>query len=826
VLDSLNPKYAPIKFLWIGLALLLVLGGPGAALAQDQTTGLSMSARAAFDGYFKYGEWLPVWVELENNGPDLEAEIQIAVRGSSGEVIYAAPVDLPTVSRKRVSIYVLPNNFSRELKVRLVSEEKELISQTLPVRAQPNITYLAGLLGSDTSALGTLKTVELPGQRRPMEVVEVNLEDLPERMEGLRSFDLLVINDIDTTGLSSAQASALEKWVRQGGRLVIGGGPGARVSIAGLPSSLQPVKVQDEVTLDALPGLSEFAGGEAIRVPGPFVLATGEARAGRALVSEDGVPLVQEMSWDDGFVDFVALDLTASPLDAWSGTVSFWTRLLSPGSQYPDWLPPDISMRQQRSGQMPWALTNLPALDLPSARSLTLLLGIYILLVGPVNYLVLRSVKRLHMAWVSIPLITLLFSGGAFGLGYALRGTDLILNKIALIETGVGEDAQVASYVGLFSPGRQSYEIEVAGDSLLSPVEQYYDPWSGPGTGNVGGNQMVFVQGEPGKVRGLMVNQWSMQSFMTESSWSDFGRIEGNLSLGMDRLHGTIHNDTGYPIHDAVLVLGSNFTRLGDLPAGEEVPVELKLNALQDPESRFGPPLSYRIFEEELNQPTRTGPAREVELKRMILDSVLQPGGYSPASSFRAGASGMQFLSPMLLGWMDQAPPQVSIAGRETQEVTTALVSALLEFELNTDVPFTLPPGIIPGAVIQQPAEGGICGDPTMGPGVYIGRGSAVFEFRLPEDLGEFQIEGLNVHLSSDGGWWSAPQTEVFDWEAESWRQIAEAESGGNLIREAESLVSQDGRVQIRLATEGRAQGCYYVGVGVDAAPTDFSGGS
>ncbi|MEJ2266612.1 MAG: hypothetical protein P8X95_24460, partial [Anaerolineales bacterium] len=38
------------------------------ASAQDQRPGLSMSAEPAFGGYFKYGEWLPIWVQVENSG--------------------------------------------------------------------------------------------------------------------------------------------------------------------------------------------------------------------------------------------------------------------------------------------------------------------------------------------------------------------------------------------------------------------------------------------------------------------------------------------------------------------------------------------------------------------------------------------------------------------------------------------------------------------------------------------------------------------------------------------------------------------------------------
>ena len=39
----------------------------------------------------------------------------------------------------------------------------------------------------------------------------------------------------------------------------------------------------------------------------------------------------------------------------------------------------------------------------------------------------------MQLAWLTIPVLTLLFSGGAFGVGYLMRGTDVIMNQIALI---------------------------------------------------------------------------------------------------------------------------------------------------------------------------------------------------------------------------------------------------------------------------------------------------------------------------------------------------------------------------------------------------------
>ncbi len=193
-----------------------------------------MTASAAYSGYFKYGEWLPVWVELENQGQDIEAEIRVEVSTSQGLIVYEVPVSLPSGSHKRTPVYVLPNNFSRELVIKLVSEGKTILSSKAVVRPQSNISFFSGLVAPQRGALSLLSGVKLPGQERPKILVDLTLAEIPERADALHSFDLLVFNDVDTTRLTPGQKDALVGWVQNGGHLVIGGGAGAQRTLAGL----------------------------------------------------------------------------------------------------------------------------------------------------------------------------------------------------------------------------------------------------------------------------------------------------------------------------------------------------------------------------------------------------------------------------------------------------------------------------------------------------------------------------------------------------------------------------------------------------------------
>ena len=808
---TLRPKLIPL-FL---LVMLIFSSLPAAAAPASQS--VLMQAEAAYQGNFKYGEWLPVWVSLENNGPNLEGEIQVSVQQDFNQITYAVPVSLANGARKRLPVYVLPNNFTRELKVTLVLGDEALQTQAVKVQPQPNINYLIGVAARERGALALIPGIRLPNGRAQV-MLDVSLETLPERPEGLRSLDCLILNDVDTSSLSPEQAGALKAWVQQGGRLVTGGGVGAMQTTSGLPAEILPLKPTGLTDVDAVDALATFANTSAVRVPGPFAVAVGSQPSGRVLAQQDNLPLVLELAVGKGTVNFIALDLSVSPFDAWIGTTAFWETLLTPGAAYPNWMPPDMSVRQLAAGPISNALSNIPSLDLPSAKSLVVLLVVYILLVGPINYLVLRWRKRLHWAWITIPLITLVFTGLSFGIGYAKRGTDLIVNKVAIIQPQPGGSAQVTSYIGLFSPANQGYEIQVEGLNLLSPMSGYYDPWSGNPTGS--GN-LTFVQGNPSAVRGLTVNQWSMQSFMTETSLENIGELRATLTLENGRLVGTVTNNTDQPLKDVILVLRPNYVKLGDLEVGASADVNLSLDLTQD--MMYGPAMSWKIYEAQLSQPALGVSQRQFEFKRAVLEAVLDQqyyygSGINPGQ-IRSAKELDALPSVTLLGWMKTAPPTVSINGEVPQEVANALYFTQTSFQFPESGAVIIPVGLIPGLVAELPFNGGTCG--SGGTSLWIDKGEAILEFIIPSKIMPLRVDNLKFNLQTDSGIMNTPQIEIYDWATEDWQLLEKTILGTNTIPNAAGYVSPEQLIRLRLSNlnqnfQGGA--CFYMALGLEGS--------
>jgi hypothetical protein len=812
---------------FIKLLLLVILVGSLLILtidvsAQSSSPGadvsvIQMQAHPAFEGNFKYGEWLPIWVELENNGPDVNAELRVSIPGGEGTLTYITPVELPMVSRKRVPVYVLPNNYSRQIEVLLVSNEELLNVQRIEVQPHTNLTYLVGLITSQRGTMSLIDAVTLSGTKRDKTIVDLPLEEMPERYEALRSFDLIVINNVDTSSITPEQGAALETWVRRGGRLVVGGGANAQNTIFGLPKTLLPIRVESSIEVETLSGLEEYTGGDqTIRVPGPFVISSGAQGTGKVLAWQDSKPLIIEWPLVGGYVDFIALDLNASPFDAWSGTLTFWENLISPGASYPDWLPVDVSARQQFASQIPSALSNLPMLDLPSTQGLAIILTFYIILVGPVNYLVLRKQKRLHWAWITIPSITVLFSIASFGLGFALHGTDIFINKIAILQLQPDGKAQTDAYIGLFSPAQSKYEIEVLGNGLISPLNPIVDQsWTSSGSAsNISGNQnLSLVQGNPAFIRGLNVEQWSMQSFMTEGIPLDFGPVVTALRLEEDSLVGEVLNGSSYFIRDAVVIMGYKFVQLGDLTTGGSASIKLELAGLSGPNQETS--LSYALFEKEFSSPGTGETSRKAEVKRTIIESLFNqiPSYVSSAPQYVSGSNKL-FSTPVFIGWLDQAPPEIIMPGIAPAQQTTAIVVMPVQYSFPEHGRITVPPGLIPGKVKTMPLEGGSCGTPGS-LSLYMVRGDAVFEFTIPVEINNITVQNLRFSLESDSGWLGNPLVSIFNWQKNEWIDLNGVSQGENLIENAAPLVGKEGLVQIRLSVEN-AQTCYYLGLGME----------
>lgn len=795
------------------LALLLVMGLSAAtspAARAQENSPLTISARALYDGNVKYGEWLPLLVSLENDGADLRGELRALAPGSNNQATYAQRVELPSGARKSVTLHVLPNNFARRIDLQFIADgaSEPIAESAVTVRPRPNIRFMAGVVSPGGEGLAPLAGADLRGegnQRDEALLLSLTLADLPERPEALRTLDLLVLAGVDSRELTPAQQQALEQYVLLGGVLALGGGADAGRVLAGLPDSLQPVTLAGEAAPQTLEPIAALAG-EEIRVAGPFPMAIGRSTPGSdvRLESTDG-PLIVERPVGRGVVIWLALDPTLNPFDAWSGTTEFWRELLGSRAFYPGNLPPDISQRQIGNEQLGYAMLNLPSLDLPSLGLLIPLLAAYILMVGPINYFVLRRRAQLELAWLTIPAVTLIFSSGAYLLGFQLRGSDILLNQVSIVETiAGGEGAYVRSMIGIFSPARRSYALSVEGEALLSPAT---NARSNLLSESAVLGDAVFLQGQPARIERFDVDQWSMQGLMSERVTRENFGVEGQLTLEGRRVVGELTNGSDRLWQDVVVVVGANFEHLGTIPPGESRPVSVVASSF-DVNARAE--LAWRLFEANFG-PERN---RMIQVRQQVASSVFD------------GATGRSNDEPMMLAWLDGPVTEVTLDGSgEPREVATTLLLAELPLGYQ-EGPVTLSPGRLDarlvsstGSVCQRGSEAGLAPDFTV----------AEYEFTLPRELRQIEAEALILQVQPDGPWSAPPLLSLLQPDADRYDPVSGQTIGTIRVTDAARYIASNGVIRLRIERPdiGRFEGCIFINLGVEGTlpPTTGIGG-
>lgn len=306
-------------------------------------------------------------------------------------------------------------------------------------------------------------------------------EDLPREFVSYDPVDVVVIGDAPLSQLTEDQARALRLWVASGGMLVVTGA----ADIAGLRGArldaLLPVEVQGATTSSSLGPLSAVYGG--FESADPPLAMSASARAGAtALVGTADNCIVAERNYGSGLVRFVAVNPKINPYRGWAAAKYLWTDLLLPAAEAKprqvNWI--TIGRRNNRTSSslgMRNYLFELAEIEPPSMKYFLFFLLLYLLVVGPINYVVLRWKRKLDMAWLTIPAVVVVFTVVSIAIAQVTRGGESIAADVSLVELHQQEGIRRHTGALLIMPSSKGTE-EIAFDGADTFVNDLADNYS------------------------------------------------------------------------------------------------------------------------------------------------------------------------------------------------------------------------------------------------------------------------------------------------------------------------------------------------------------
>jgi hypothetical protein len=627
-------------------ALALTVAGPAAVpMVTAAGAGPTMDAAVMLEGHARVGSWMAVQVRIRNEGAAMTGELRMAGGAQTGNR-FGTVVDLPPGSDKIYWLYAQPPSFGGTVQVALVQGERTVATVPVAFSVHDAAQLVVGVVAEQPEAIvRDLDLVPSP-EGQPPAVVRLGIEDLPERVEAWAPLDRIVWQDADSSQLSAPQIEALRGWIGSGGRLVIAGGTSGGASLGGFPDDLLPYRPSATVNVPAT-SLATLLGGAPADAPDVPALS-GDLARGRALVEVGGRVVAAEAPHGGGGVTLLGFDPARGWVGDVDGVTSLWRRVL------PARLPGPVVTGDD--SQVVGAVTRLPALALPPISGLLALLAAYIVLIGPINYLVLRRLDRREWAWVTMPVLIVVFAAGAYGFGAALRGVDVIVNEVAVVRGALDSTQGTAqAYLGVFSPTRGTYQLEVPGGALLSPT------LSSEVTGR-GHRPLDVLQGEPSRVRDLTVDFGSLRTVRAETPAS-VPRVQADLRLEGGALVGTIRNASDQTLEKAAVVLGASTLQLGAVAPGAEQTVRLPLRG-----NPFGQGLADRLLGTSFvaNPERPTDGALKDSVRRAVLEQLTF--GSSMSSTGELSTE-----TPVLLAWGSEPVVDVRISGEQPRRAGNVL---------------------------------------------------------------------------------------------------------------------------------------------------------
>lgn len=478
---------------------------------------------------YKVGLWTPIYIQVFGGTdgilprPNQRIPYLQITTGDSDDVETLVELDCVVEPMKETTFlaYVKTGHLShnsRDIKVTLTAGRREIKPQSFEPSYNANVdAHLYLTLGPRitdfhraVTKIGKQQDPKDEDFRNPMQAFhhvayESDVDRLPDRWIGYQGVDLLILGTDKKeflTGLNNSKERlrALAQWVRRGGRIVV---PIAVQNQDAVHAVLKnefawqpaipviPPKASTNLQFDRLTGFENWVGAQAdaFEPKGGITVATldpGNVSPGDwKVLAESGeksgnVPLIAQVRYGLGQITYMAISLQDEHLFKWTGKEKFMQAVVS---QFAPKTPANIrdpfgprfgGRFDDGMGGTDPATQLLTEIDKFGVTPIdfgyvALFIILYILIVGPLDFFLLKFVfKRLEWTWITFPAVVLAVSVIAYFAAYALKGKDLKINKVDIVDFDLrtSRDAKQAkvygnSFFAILSPRIQNYTIGV-----------------------------------------------------------------------------------------------------------------------------------------------------------------------------------------------------------------------------------------------------------------------------------------------------------------------------------------------------------------------------
>lgn len=547
------------------------------------------------DGNYRSGAAIPVTVYVESLKEDFEGTVRMIVPGSveygTDATAYEKDVMLSAKTQKAVTMSIYSDSSMKSFKFQLVNAGGDiLVENNVTMKSQGAAdSALIGVLSDDYTALNYFngQGLDLGSYTGTVRLVELSEETLPEQASGLEALSYLLINSYDTSKLSDAQYMAIKNWVDQGGVLIIGTGSDYRQTLSIFQDDFVKGTIGDPVK-----GTFQLADDEKDKDKIIFT----EEQGIISLSLEEGTPLngvlkESDLIWNrdygQGHVVVTAFNLGMEPVNSWNKKANMGNLLLQKSAAGYS----SVRIENVNYGSdtvdgwiLSSALDALHDIEYPDVNMMMVLFLIFVILVGPGLYLLLKLVDKREWMWLLVPVLAVGFTVGVFGVSRDLRienPREASVTTLYYDMDSQNNSQQVDMALQVPNASEQKVRLDRSLSNLRLAADDY-NYMSGYSRSS-DSRRYEYKTAVRETAEGYQLNIRNKSTF--GSTYMRLNHVpdsepweSGGLELDIDRkttgISGTVTNNTGHDLHWVSLYSQSRVVMIGELKAGESAEIK------------------------------------------------------------------------------------------------------------------------------------------------------------------------------------------------------------------------------------------------------------
>ncbi|WP_139488773.1 hypothetical protein [Brevibacillus dissolubilis] len=536
--------------------------------------------------------------------------------------------------------------------------------------------------------------------------VHLSPSELPDDSLMLRHMNILAIGNLAADAIRPAQVEAVKSWVQGGGVLLLSTGDkasGAAANLAewiqvkknpGATQNVEELKFLTKQTSSPVTSLGVYNRDESL-----FVLK----KVGR------------------GKVLLANYDVSAEPLASWQYNRDLWSQL---ATKYQLFTAGNQGVAV--NGVLPEFSKLIPGVNLPRVEWLAVIWLVYILVIAPLLYVILKRKDRREWAWGIIPASALVLMIGVYVIGKSMvtdGNSSYSVSEINIIDHKLADVQTAASFLAT-AGGEYTVHIEKGYTALPIALTSHNTWLTNASTEQNEAGQLTFHYQH--------VPYLTLRQAIASGEKTDIGSFEAQLNMEGQQVRGTVKNHTSFDLDELFLVMGMQRIPLGAIKKGEEKQVDLTLQPF------FAP--------QEMNRDAVMDRDQLVEISKRDLTT------FYGDNSIR------------LVGLSSQPMPVVTMDLSDTQAHHLQVIKQKITLKDTETKRSVYPFGIHTPYVIAQEGEA----YPLHTGQWQIGRGSVTFGLAVSDD----QVEAQKLEIPLEASSYLLFKKELFHASSNQWIEV------------------------------------------------------